>query len=204
MAFAAADLAGRQALLARLESRFSLLTGAEPRRAAGDIYADRMILFEEAGSPFRLRVGADLARAVERSVAAGLDLSAEAGQQAQAGYRRQVAGVLREAGGALPFPEYAERARPADELRSAFGGEEDPLVVPAGGDVQLAGPPPEAVTPGQRYALPDLCLLGPDPAAVSASPGCCSPGCTTTCSSTAGSPPSRRTPAGSTRRRGPG
>ncbi|MGH4011678.1 MAG: lantibiotic dehydratase [Pseudonocardiaceae bacterium] len=159
--FAAAEVAGRERLLARLEARFTELTGVAARRGAGDIYADRLILFEEASSPFRLRIGRDLARSIEQQVGAGLDVCAAGGARLQRDYQQQVAGVLRDAGGAMRFVDYAASAKPADEPRSVFGaaGHEVTVDVPAGADTELPAPP-ELDAP-QRYALPDICLWAP-------------------------------------------
>ncbi|HEU0088991.1 MAG TPA: lantibiotic dehydratase [Pseudonocardiaceae bacterium] len=159
--FAAAEVAERERLLGELEQRFTRLTGVAARRGAGDIYADRLILFEEASSPFHLRIGRALARAIERQVGAGLDLSAAGGARIQQDHQEQMAGLLRDAGGSMRFTDYAASAKPQQDLRSTFGGHRHavPVDVPAGADVDL--PVPEGVDPPQRYALPDICLCEP-------------------------------------------
>jgi hypothetical protein len=148
----------RAALLGVMERRFTELTGVAARRGAGSVYADRLILFEECGSPFRISVGADLAAAVERAVRTGLDISAVHGQRIQRAYQRQVA---RTEDGPMSLTDYLARARPEGELRSTFA---------AHNGFEPAEFDGEDVVPAQRYALPDICLLGPDPAAVSAEP----------------------------------
>lgn len=172
VAFAAAQLERRGLLLTRMESRFSALTGVAARRGAGDIYADRLILFEEASSPFRLKIGTDLSVTLDRLVSAGLDLSAMTGQQIQYEYQRRVADIVRRAGRPLSFVEYAELARPSVALRSTFDGHAPDLIVPAdpGQDVDVVAPDAELIAPRERYALPDICLLAPDPHTFSAQP----------------------------------
>ncbi|HEX4099642.1 MAG TPA: lantibiotic dehydratase [Pseudonocardiaceae bacterium] len=159
--FAAATVTERERLLADLEERFTALTGVAARRGAGNIYADRLILFEEASSPFHLKIGRGLAQTIERQVAAGLDLCAAGGQRIQGEYQEQAADLLREAGGALRFTDYAARAKPREDVRASFGGHRYSVIVdvPAGGEVDLAAP--DFVDPPQRYALPDICLLAP-------------------------------------------
>ncbi|MFF5718828.1 lantibiotic dehydratase [Streptomyces buecherae] len=160
-AFAAAGVDERARLLAALEARFTELTGVPARRGAGDIYADRLILFEEASSPFHLRIGDDLARTVERQVADGLDLSAAAGTAVQRDYKEQMAAVLRKLGGSARFTEYASAAKPQEEMSSSFGGHRHTTTVdvPPGDDVTL--PAPAELAAPQRYALPDICLTSP-------------------------------------------
>ncbi|WP_171166069.1 lantibiotic dehydratase [Streptomyces sp. I05A-00742] len=163
----------RGVLLAALEKRFTALTGSAARRGAGQVYADRLLLFEEASSPFRIGVGAGLARRIEAAVAAGLDLSAAAGAQAQRAQREQAARLLRSAGRPLTFVVYAEAARPPGELRSAFGTGAEPLLVKpmaTGGVAEIDLPVPADTGPLSRYALPDLCLLGSCPEEVAAGP----------------------------------
>lgn len=162
-ACAAAGVDERERLLEALEQRFTALTGMPARRGAGDVYADRLILFEEASSPFQLRLGARQARMIEEQLAAALELSAEVGAAVQRDYQDEMAAVLTDAGGSTSFTEYAAAARPEHQQRSRFGGHRHAIVVdvPAGQDVDLPAPP--AIPSAQRYALPDICLRGSDP-----------------------------------------
>jgi hypothetical protein len=169
-AFAGADIAARQCLLTTLEQKYTELAGLEARRGSGDIYADRLILFEEASSPFHLRIGADLAQTIEDELAAALDLSAETGARVQREYQEEMAAILAETGNTMGFTAYAGAARPQRGLRSEFGGHRHNLTVDvaAGQDVDL--PAPGDIDSPQRYALPDICLVAPDPQALSAQP----------------------------------
>ena len=56
-AFETAPFADRPARLRDLEARFVAVTGRPARRAGGRLYTDRLVLNEEASSPFGLRVG---------------------------------------------------------------------------------------------------------------------------------------------------
>jgi len=164
--FAAGNLDERRALLAEIEERFTTLTAREARRGAGGTYADRLVLFEEASSPFRIEIGEGLTRRIESIVAPALDLSARFGSDVQARFRAVAAQVVEEAGGQLDLLTYSERARPDQELSSRFMPQDDALHVDCAAEVVLPTPDPASVTPDERYALPDLCLLGPSPQAV--------------------------------------
>jgi hypothetical protein len=104
---------------------------------------------------------ASLARVIERKLAAGLDLSAAAGARIQRDYQEQMAGLLRESGGAMRFTDYAASAKPQEDPRSSFGGHHHAVTVdvPDGAEIELT--PPEVIDPPQRYALPDICLWAP-------------------------------------------
>lgn len=156
--FAAAGPDRRLELLGEMEARFTDLTGVPARRGAGAVYADRLILFEETGSPFRVQVGADLAAEVERASSDGLDVCAVYGAAAQRDCRGDVVSIV---DAPMTLADYLSRARPAGELRSRFAA---PVVE------SLAVPSLDEVVPAQRYALPDICLLGADPAEASARP----------------------------------
>jgi hypothetical protein len=135
------------------------------------VYADRLMLFEEAGSPFRVAVGRDVAEAIERIISPALELGLAAGRREQARYRQAMAELVRNAGGSLPFIAYAEMAASqaqadsgfaeATRLRIAVGAQPEGTVAP--GEFGPAGPQ-------EAYALPDLCLCAPSPAAVSDAP----------------------------------
>lgn len=164
--FAAGDLDQRRALLAEIEQRFTALTAREARRSAGETYADRLVVFEEASSPFRIEIGEELIRRIEAIVGPALDLSARFGSDVQARFRAGAAQVVDEAGGRLDLLTYSERARPDHELGSRFAAHDDTLHVEGAADIALTAPDPASVTPDERYALPDLCLLGDSPQAV--------------------------------------
>ncbi|GII65106.1 hypothetical protein Skr01_51910 [Sphaerisporangium krabiense] len=161
---AAGDVDARRAVLAELESAFTELTGVPARRGAGAVYADRLVLFEEAASPFRLVVGRDAAARLEAALAPALELSAAFGDQVQGGHRDEMAKIVREAGGALGFAAYAARARPENQEGSRFSPVR-PVTVPAG-DGEPVRLSPDALGPSggeARYALPDVCLAMASP-----------------------------------------
>nr|WP_223768049.1 lantibiotic dehydratase [Streptomyces huiliensis] len=167
-AAAAGDVEARREALAELEAAFTAATGAPPRRGAGAVYADRLVLFEEASSPFRIEIGTDLAEALTRVLEPALESSAAFGDRVQADHRRRMAKVVREATGPLGFLDYARLARPDGESGGRFSPME-PVAVPGLGgqhvrlDARAFGEP----EPGERYALPDVCLAAPDAEAAS-------------------------------------
>ncbi|WP_147268960.1 lantibiotic dehydratase [Sphaerisporangium album] len=168
--FAAAggDVDARRGVLAELESAFTEITGVPARRGAGAVYADRLVLFEEAASPFRLVVGRDAAARLEAALTPALELSAAFGDQVQRGHRAEMAKIVEEAGGALGFAAYAAKARPEHQEGSRFSPVR-PVLVPAGDGepVRLGADALGEAEPGPRYALPDVCLAmaGPEEAA---------------------------------------
>ncbi|GAA1257210.1 lantibiotic dehydratase [Sphaerisporangium rubeum] len=164
--FAAAggDVGTRRAVLTELETVFTELTGVAARRGAGAVYADRLVLFEEASSPFRLAVGTDTARRLARALSPALELSAAFGDQVQDGDRAAMAAVVEAAGGTLGFLDYAARARPEHQEGGRFSPVR-PVDVPAadGEPVKLAADTLGASAPGPRYSLPDVCLAMTSP-----------------------------------------
>ena len=157
--FESAGLVGRRALLQTLEARFTEYTGKPARRGEGQVYSDRLILYEEASSPFRLRLGRRFRQTLEQKLSGGLALSAAYGERVQRGYREQVREVLGPETRPLDFLEYAVRMRPDDVAGSRFAPvppislEEDPSrarTLP----VDFLG----TSQPGGRYSLPDVCF----------------------------------------------
>jgi Lantibiotic dehydratase, N terminus len=169
--FERSALGPRRLLLAAIEARFEEASGTPARRGAGEMYADRLVLFEEAMSPFDLMIGKDLARWIESSVSATLDVAAAAGARLTGTYRRKSSELLDAAGGSMPFPVYAARSRPeglprpvSDASGMSLDAEwcEGSLVVPRLGPHPLDCP--------VRFALPDLCLAGASPEIVTRQP----------------------------------
>lgn len=163
VAFAASGGAERRALLATIEQAFSAYSGQEPRRGAGQVYADRLVIYEEASSPFAIRIGQRLAELLAARLADGLNLSASYGQTIQRDYRRQMLALL-DGAQQLPFMSYARRARPQGEVGTQFSplptvtveaSAEHQQTLPA----DLCGP----LDGGGRYALPDVCLIAGSP-----------------------------------------
>ncbi|MEO3810602.1 lantibiotic dehydratase [Sphaerisporangium sp. B11E5] len=163
-AAAAGDVGTRRDVLTELETTFTELTGVPARRGAGAVYADRLVLFEEASSPFRLAVGRDTAERLARALTPALELSAAFGDQVQEGHRTAMAALVEAAGGTLTFTDYAARARPEHQEGSRFSPVR-PVDVPAedGEPVKLTADALGASEPGPRYALPDVCLAMASP-----------------------------------------
>ncbi|RJS18784.1 hypothetical protein DRW03_24300 [Corallococcus sp. H22C18031201] len=157
--FQSADLTGRRGLLPRLEARFTEVTGKPARRGEGQVYADRLVIYEEASSPFRLRFGQRFTEELETALSAPLALSAAYGERVQRGFREQVRDALGPDERPVDFLDYAVRLRPDNVAGSRFSPvppvmlEEDAArarTLP----VDFLG----TSAPGGRYALPDVCL----------------------------------------------
>jgi hypothetical protein len=166
LAFQEAPFDARRTLLPRLEEQFTRLTGQPARRGEGSVYADRLIIYEEGGSRFRVRFGPSLFQHLERALSPALELSAAYGERVQAEHRAAIARTVGEEGPGLSFVDYAVKSRPEEvsgsryspvpplQLRGAQGRE-------AGIGAETWG----ASGRGGRYALPDVCLEGPPPEA---------------------------------------
>ncbi|MFP2911254.1 hypothetical protein ACLESD_40765, partial [Pyxidicoccus sp. 3LFB2] len=157
--FETADLDARRALLPRLEAAFTEATGKPARRGEGQVYADRLILYEEASSPFRLRFGARFTRELEAALTGALELSAAYGDTVQRGFREQVRDALGPDETPLDLLDYAVRLRPDTVSGSRFSPVPPVLLEEDGArartlPVDFLG----TSTPGGRYALPDVCL----------------------------------------------
>ncbi|MFD7368774.1 lantibiotic dehydratase [Nocardiopsis alba] len=99
----------RLAALRAVEEGFRSLTGADPRRAAGRMYADRSVVSVDAegeGSPFL--VGDAVARAWEDALSPVLDLAGRYGTLYRDAYR-DLAAELLHASGPIPYQELIDR-----------------------------------------------------------------------------------------------
>lgn len=173
--FASARGRRRREVFARIEEAFVRWTGVAPRRGQGEMYADRLVLYEEAPSPFHLRLGRRTAQELARLMTPALELCAAYGWAVQGAFRRQMTEIVRP-GERLDFAAYAMRARPQGSLESRFAplspvridvGQLEPSevaleTVVAGQDRPAFG----GVGPRDRYALPDVFLAAPSPQAV--------------------------------------
>ncbi len=165
--FAQANLEERRQILDKLEGLFTEWTGKPARRRAGKMYADRLLLNEEASSRFSIHMGRHIAENIAQRLSPALELSASYGSSVQDMYRRQVQDLFPANGSSLSFLDYAHHARPDGELHS--GTASLPTLSVQGNttiDLQLpsdfAGPSVE----GGRYALPDICLAASSPQAI--------------------------------------
>ncbi len=161
--FAVGTLAQRRALLAELEALFTALTGRPARRGEGGVYEDRLILYEEAASPFALRFGKSFAERLARALGPGLELSAGYGEQIQRGHRQEVTRLLGPEG-ELDFLSYTVRTRPAEVSGTRFSPVPPLAVEDTGPTLQLDPGIAPPAGDGARFALPDVCLCGPLPA----------------------------------------
>lgn len=157
--FQSAAFPQRPGLLGRLEAAFTELTAIPARRGEGKMYTDRLVIYEEAASPFRLRFGKAFARKLETLLTPGLELSASFGDQVQTRYRSEVKEKL-PSGTELDFLTYASRLRPEVVEGSKFSPVESVTVPAAKADGRLGFDLLGTSEAGSRYALPDVCLSG--------------------------------------------
>jgi hypothetical protein len=157
--FEGAGLERRRALLPALEARFTEYTGKPARRGEGQVYSDRLILYEEASSPFRVHFGQRFGRELAERLSGALELSAAYGEKVQRGYREQVREALGTEERPLDFLEYAVRLRPEQVAGSRYAPV-PPILLEE--DAARARTLPEdflgTASPGGRFALPDVCL----------------------------------------------
>jgi len=157
--FEAAPLDERRKILPELEAAFTALTGVAARRGEGQIYTDRLLVYEEAGSKFRLRMGERQGRELAAALSPGLELSAAFGERVQRGFAQQVRERMQGESGPLDLLQYASKLAPSDADSQRYKAL-DPVVLP---DAALAeGRVPEELcgssSPGGRFALPDVCI----------------------------------------------
>lgn len=109
-AFAAADLAGRQALLRTVERRFTELTGLEPRRGHGQMFQDRTLIYEECqGDVAAWRLSQAHAERIHNALAPVAHLAAICGQRRRAALHeigRQIFAKLSRDGAAVPLVQF--------------------------------------------------------------------------------------------------
>ncbi|MGA9524680.1 MAG: lantibiotic dehydratase, partial [Myxococcaceae bacterium] len=160
--FEAGALERRRALLPQLEAAFTEYTSVPARRGEGQIYSDRLILYEEARSRFSIRIGALLAKEMEERLSGALELSAAYGEKVQGAYKRQIADTLGPQEQPLDFLSYAVRTRPKEVGGSRYSPVPPIELEPqAGSTVDLPADALGTSSDGGRYALPDVCLGGP-------------------------------------------
>lgn len=160
-AFEAGALSERRALLPQLEARFLACTGKAARRGEGQVYSDRLILYEEAASPFRVELSQDFGEELNQRLSGALEVSAAFGEKVQRSYGEQVVEALGPQSEPLDFLDYAVRLRP-DQVAGSRFSPVPPVRVPEEQEAQSTWRMPEdwLGRPREegRYALPDVCL----------------------------------------------
>lgn len=107
--FSIARLPERQRLLSRIEATFQEVTGKPPRRNAGKMYADRLVVYEDClGDMHPLRCPAAEANRIERELAPILRLGAAYGELRYRAVRTLASHVLEKLGSPAPFLAFAE------------------------------------------------------------------------------------------------
>lgn len=125
--FAVGDVAAKQRALAGAEAHFFKVTGQEPRRAAGEFYADRMLLYEDClGDLQPVELSRTEATRLSAAVAPALELGAQLGALRTQAVRALATQVVEEAGRPLPFLHFAELLEA--KIKS---GALEPLLAPA-------------------------------------------------------------------------
>ncbi|MFE8599936.1 lantibiotic dehydratase [Archangium violaceum] len=161
--FEGAGLVRRRELMQALETRFTEYTGKPARRGEGQVYSDRLILYEEASSPFRLKLGKRFSEEMAAKLSGALGLSAAYGDSVQRSYREQVRDALGSEERPLDFLEYAVRLRP-DQVAGSRFAPVPPILLDE--DLSRSRTLPEdflgTSRPGGRYSLPDVCLAATD------------------------------------------
>jgi hypothetical protein len=157
-AFEKAGFPARREALSALEAAFTEITGVPARRGEGQMYSDRLVIYEEGASPFRLRFGKAFAERLAAALSPGLELSAAFGEQVWRSYRAEVRDRLGP-GTAMDFLSYAAQLRPDGVSGSQFSPVE-PIRLPEGGAGQTLGDVLPPSSEGGRFALPDVCLGG--------------------------------------------
>jgi hypothetical protein len=157
--FETAALPERRRLLPEMEALFVALTGLPARRAGGRVYTDRLIVNEEAASPFHLRVTPRAAAWLSSALSPLLELSAAEGDRLQDACTDGVRRAWPASDETLSLPAYAAGLRglriglPPLPLARGPGGASDP------GRVSHVSAEACGVSrSGRRFALPDICL----------------------------------------------
>ena len=178
--FAAAPFPERREILARIEEELSELTGRQARRDGGQIYADRLLLYEEClGGVSPLALGPACAAELQRQLAPVLDLYAAhacAVHEQLCAYGKALL-QERAPGGVLPFLDLLEElrekqfeARPTpvqESLVAMLRGQAENQVV----EIDAHALPPLEQATFQRHMLltsPDVMLLARDVKALQA------------------------------------
>jgi hypothetical protein len=177
-AFAPAPLPRKTAVLRDLEERFRALTGTDPRRSAGAMYADRTLLNDDARGHLRdLVVGAPLRERLQRGLEPLLDLCASYAATVQEVCRERAVRLL-DGESRVPLVDFLARLDRTLDLDSCLG---DSRV--AGFESALAeavrGPGPVLLEPARlgdllrpvppgTLASPDVFLLAADQDSVEA------------------------------------
>jgi len=107
--FEEADLASRRDILRKAETLFQVTTGKPPRRAAGRMYADRTILYEDClGDLTPLRIPSAEAHRLTESLAPVLDIGLTLGLRHYAAFRQLATELSDEFNAKTPFLQFAE------------------------------------------------------------------------------------------------
>jgi hypothetical protein len=138
--FGQAPLDERRRILAEAETDFERVAGVPARRKSGEMYADRVLLYEEClGNLRTVRMGYDLSRAVAEKLSLPLRVAAVRAQLARAALERRAGPIfdeLQRTFGEVSYSRFAaalnQRLAPGDEagefldrLKTAVAAAED-------------------------------------------------------------------------------
>ncbi|MEO3810609.1 lantibiotic dehydratase [Sphaerisporangium sp. B11E5] len=175
--FAGADFARRKDLLADLEQTVAGLTGLEPRRAGGRLYADRLVITEEClGDATPLRLGDAVLDLLTAELAPVLDLLAAAAIGTHAALTATATAALGlTGGGRVPLTRYLAHPWPEQPLPPAPPAPWRTVIEEkaAGGEAVVLDPADVAVAPGTLagralVCSPDVMIVARDLDAVRA------------------------------------
>lgn len=172
-------------VLGQTDALFQEITGEAPRRAAGEMYADRTLLYEECqGDLDNFRLERRLAKDLERRLCGILDLAATYSCLLQQAYRRAAQDLFRQLspeGRAIPFARFAQACPTQMDVSncpaSTFLDRLDQIVadrrstLPPGSPIRLEAEAlgliePERLRGQMLLGSPDVMLAAPDPPAI--------------------------------------
>ncbi|MBO3738110.1 lantibiotic dehydratase [Actinoplanes flavus] len=122
--FADVPPAEKAVLLDAAERSFTAATGRPARRAEGELYADRTLLFDEAHGDITCRIGPALMDDLGRRLAPALRLCAAYSLVVQDVCRQRARAVLAELGGRSPYLRFVDRLRRSTDIAECLAAPE--------------------------------------------------------------------------------
>ena len=122
--FADAPPAEKAVLLDAAEKSFTAVTGRSARRAEGELYADRTLLFDEAHGDITCRIGPALLDDLSRRLTPALRLCTAYSLVVQDVCRQRARAVLAEIGGRAPYLMFVHRLRRSTDIAACLAAPE--------------------------------------------------------------------------------
>jgi hypothetical protein len=114
--FADAPLREKVALLTAVEDAFTAATGRPARRADGELYADRTLLFDEALGDVSCRIGPALLDDLTRRLTPVMQLCATYSLVVQGVCRSRARAVIANLGGRAPYLQFTDQLRRSADI----------------------------------------------------------------------------------------